>query len=163
MTLSVYSLGSLWPILSTDWQMGLSLVPASQLPVSALLSELETHVTSDHPDTGNGYIRIQTLLISVQPPLIFPFPPPLLISNFYFQVSMQSQSHSLAGLGSYPLSHSHLPPIKAGGGPGGVAAGSPLPPGAPPQTSPDLECGPVSSDYNEKSPNTWKYQSFQVL
>ena len=76
---------------------------------------------------------------------------------------MQSNSHSLAGLGSYPLSHSHLPPIKAGGGPGGVAASSPLPPGAPPQTSPDLECGPVSSDYNEKSPNTWKYQSFQVL
>ena len=75
---------------------------------------------------------------------------------------MQSNSHGLTGLGSYPLPHSHLPPIKAGSGAGGVA-NSPLTDSAPPQTSPDLECGPVSSDYNEKSPNTWKYQSFQVL
>ena len=81
---------------------------------------------------------------------------------------MQSNSHSLAGLGSYPLSHSHLPPIKAGGVTSGGVVSSPLTPGVTPgsQASPDLECGgPVSSDYNtEKSqPNTWKYQSFQVL
>ena len=145
--------------LTDRWGLAQSL-PPSQLPVSALLSELETHVTSDHPDTEEMVISGYKPCLS-QPPLIFPPPPPHWY-YFYFQVSMQSNSHSLAGLGTYPLSHSHLSPIKAGAGPGGVTS-SPLTGSAPPQTSPDLECGPVSSDYNEKSPNTWKYQSFQVL
>ena len=74
---------------------------------------------------------------------------------------MQSNSHGL-GLGSYSVPNSHLPPIK----PGGVA-GSALTSSAP-HSSPDLECGggvgesPVTG-YTDKSPNTWKYQSFQVL
>jgi len=75
--------------------------------------------------------------------------------------TMQSNSHGL-GLGSYSVPNSHLPPIK----PGGVA-GSALTSSAP-HSSPDLECGggvgesPVTG-YSDKSPNTWKYQSFQVL
>ena len=72
---------------------------------------------------------------------------------------MQSNSHGL-GLGSYSVPNSHLPPIK----PGGVA-GSALTSSAP-HSSPDLECGvqdSAVSGYSEKSPNTWKYQSFQVL
>ena len=154
--LSVYSLGSLWPILSTDWQMGLS-PRQSAARVSIIIRVRDTRDRWPPWYTEEMVISGYTHCLS-QPPLIFPSPPPsLLISHFYLQVSMQSNSHSLAGLGSYPLSHSHLPPIKAGGGSGGVAGP------APPQTSPDLECGPVSSDYNEKSPNTWKYQSFQVL
>ena len=80
------------------------------------------------------------------------------------QVTMQSNSavHSAAlGLGSYgaplPNSPSHLPPLKGGG-----AASS-----APPHASPDpLECGGGGGEggpYTDKSPNSWKYQSFQVL
>ena len=134
------------------------LVPASQLPGVSIIIRVRDTRDQWPPWCEEMVISGYKHCLS-QSPLIFPSPPPaLLISHFYFQVSMQSNSHSLAaGLGAYPLSHSHLPPIKAGGGSGGVAAS------APPQTSPDLECGPVSSDYNEKSPNTWKYQSFQVL
>ena len=82
------------------------------------------------------------------------------------QVTMQSNSavHSAAlGLGSYgaplPNSPAHLPPLKGGG-----AASS-----APPHASPDpLECGGgggggEGGPYTDKSPNSWKYQSFQVL
>ena len=160
-TLSVYS----WDPCDQYYQLTdrWGLVPASQLPVSALLSELVTHVTGDHPDTLRKWLYPDTHSAYLSHHWYFRLLPlSLLISHFYLQVSMQSNSHSLAGLGSYPLSHSHLPPIKAGAGSAGVA-GSPLTGPAPPQTSPDLECGPVSSDYNEKSPNTWKYQSFQVL
>ena len=91
-TLSVYSLGSLWPILSTDWQMGLS-ARQSAAPVSALLSELETHVTSDHhdarkwlyPDTNTSYLS---------PPWYFLLPPPPL---YWYLISIfRSQCNQTA-------------------------------------------------------------------
>ena len=63
-TLSVYS----WDPCDQYYQLTdrWGLVPASQLPVSALLSELETHVTGDHPDTLRKWLYpdTHTLLIS---------------------------------------------------------------------------------------------------
>ena len=66
---------------------------------------------------------------------------------------MQSQAGQagLAGLGSYPTS-SHLPPTKP-------PAQSSL------SSSPShLDCPVDNTPYtNEKTTNSWKYQSFQVL
>ena len=70
-----------------------------------------------------------------------------------FQVSMQSNSHSL-GLSSYsPAPTSHLPPLKSPGSGECVTSSAP---DCPVDTAPP---------YSDKSPaaNTWKYQSFQVL
>ena len=57
-TLSVYS----WDPCDQYYQLTdrWGLVPASQLPVSALLSELETHVTGDHPDTLRKWLYPDT-------------------------------------------------------------------------------------------------------
>ena len=80
---------------------------------------------------------------------------------------MQSNSHSLSGLGSYPVPNSHLP-LKAGAG--GVVTPSSLSslsslstPATVPSSNPDIDCAVDNSGYTEKSANSWKYQSFQVL
>ena len=77
---------------------------------------------------------------------------------------MQSNSHSLSGLGSYPVPNSHLP-LKTGSG--GVVTPSSLsslsPPSTVPSSNPDIDCAVDNSGYTEKSANSWKYQSFQVL
>ena len=77
---------------------------------------------------------------------------------------MQSNSHSLSGLGSYPVPNSHLP-LKAGVG--GAVTPSSLsslsPPATVPSSNPDIDCAVDNSGYTEKSANSWKYQSFQVL
>ena len=81
----------------------------------------------------------------------------------YFQVTMQSSSHSL-GLGGYSVGQSHLPPLKPGPGSAGQLTTSSGPAGHTGHPSPDLDCGPnVDTGYNDKSPGSWKYQSFQVL
>ena len=77
---------------------------------------------------------------------------------------MQSNSHSLSGLGSYPVPNSHLP-LKTGTG--GVVTPSSLSslatPATVPSSNPDIDCAVDNSGYTEKSANSWKYQSFQVL
>ena len=71
---------------------------------------------------------------------------------------MQSNSHALSGLGSYPVTNSHLPPIKA---PSSLSSSAP---GGNPSSNPDIDCAVDNSGYStEKSANSWKYQSFQVL
>ena len=74
-TLSVYSLGSLWPILSTDWQMGLS-PRQSAARVSIIIRVRDTRDQWPPWYTEEMVISGYTQRLS-QPPLIFPSPPPL--------------------------------------------------------------------------------------
>ena len=73
--LLVYSLGSLWPILSTDWQMGLS-PRQSAARVSIIIGVRDTRDQWPPWYTEEMVISGYTQRLS-QPPLIFPSPPPL--------------------------------------------------------------------------------------